>query len=879
MSNIKISLIVVNLLIFSSLCLGQTSLTYVQPKAKYEPMPISKRADFVPRMGFCSTTPALRSGDAMYTANGSIKALVYGDPYAERIDFSHEKLYVQNFKPLEPPKIVNILPDVRKMLLEGKFREAPNFVMEEVEKNPLYAEQFNKNIIQDTYDRTALIRPKSTETSLMGANLHSPFNMYINSTPSDNVSDYLRVSDWTTGETRIYWTDARGAQVRRSFVSRPAQAACHLLTAPKGSTLSSTISLDQIAERISSDEVKSLAHENPFLQQFFSLSWSHPLIPPIKYGRRGIDYVNMDTQIEKNEAYLIVKGSYEKAITDAGFVGVVRVVLDGGSIKVENGKLVISGANKATILTMIERLPKYSEEGVKTVKSRIAAIKPDYEALLAENARVLAPQMNSSTVRLCSDYEALKSVEELQVEQISTVDLSAPLFEKLYHMGRFFLINETGELPAAQGLWSTNVNFQVSSGNITGLHEQMENYFRFFESKFDDFRLNAKNIFGCRGILASVDPNMLTGYQSHFSSHRPYQYWIPCAGQVFNEYWGYYLTTADEKFLRERVVPGLKEVALFFEDYLTDIGPDGRYLFYPGFLAENNETRGPIGINSTMDVMVCREVLTNLLTACKTLGISDPKEDKWRDMLSKLPTLMLDEATGSLHEFAWSEIPDELQHRYVSHHYDVWPGNAITWEETPDMALAVLKSNRKRGLTSTMEVATVQGFLQRLYTAIRLKDSEHAFFILKQLFEHGFVNHSLLTNFYSNRLIWPDAQGAFPSVLAEMAVYSKPGLIELLPAMPGTLVKGDFTGLCLYTFAKLERLKWDLNENTLSARILPLKDQTIKLRIRQGYEELSVDGVSQLSQRNEITLNLKKDVPVDISAKLRPNTHLALSKE
>ena len=148
--------------------------------------------------------------------------------------------------------------------------------------------------------------------------------MYINSTPSDNVRAYLRVSDWTTGETCIYWTDERGEQVRRSFVSRPAQVACHLLTAPKGYTLSSTISLDQIAERISSDEVKSLAHENPFLQQYFSLSWSHPLILPIKYGRRGIEFVNMDTQIKKNEAYMIVKGHYDKTITEAGW-GVVAL--------------------------------------------------------------------------------------------------------------------------------------------------------------------------------------------------------------------------------------------------------------------------------------------------------------------------------------------------------------------------------------------------------------------------------------------------------------------------------------------------------------------------------------------------------------------------
>ena len=83
---------------------------------------------------------------------------------------------------------------------------------------------------------------------------------------------------------------------------------------------------------------------------------------------------------------------------------------------------------------------------MKAVKSRVAALKADYEALLAENTKVLAPQMESSTVRLCSDYEALKSVEELLVEQISVEGkLSAPLFEKLFHMGRYLSLIHISE--------------------------------------------------------------------------------------------------------------------------------------------------------------------------------------------------------------------------------------------------------------------------------------------------------------------------------------------------------------------------------------------------------------------------------------------------
>ena len=129
-----------------------------------------------------------------------------------------------------------------------------------------------------------------------------------------------------------------------------------------------------------------------------------------------------------------------------------------------------------------------------------------------------------------------------------------------------------------------------------------------------------------------------------------------------------------------------------------------------------------------------------------------------------------------------------------------------------------------------MENGSAHGLMMRLVTAIRLNDEVQACSILKGLFEHGFVNRTLLTSHNPNlRSAHSVAQGSLPAVLAEMAVYSKPGLIELLPAMPGMLAKGEFTGLCLFTFAKLERLNWDLNENTMSAHIMPLKDQTIIL--------------------------------------------------
>ena len=104
MNKLKFSIFVGNLLFLSSLCFGQNYLNYVQPKPKYAPMPINRRADFVPRMGFCSTTPAETAADIMLTGNGSIRGSIYGDPYEEHVSYSRAIIGVPTQAPM-PPRI------------------------------------------------------------------------------------------------------------------------------------------------------------------------------------------------------------------------------------------------------------------------------------------------------------------------------------------------------------------------------------------------------------------------------------------------------------------------------------------------------------------------------------------------------------------------------------------------------------------------------------------------------------------------------------------------------------------------------------------------------------------------------------------------------
>ena len=87
------------------------------------PMPLEERLkrNVVPQRGFCSIAPG---GEALVSGNGYVNIEVTGNPYAERISFSHESLFSPRQKSLEAPKIANVFPQVRQMIMDGKYSEA-----------------------------------------------------------------------------------------------------------------------------------------------------------------------------------------------------------------------------------------------------------------------------------------------------------------------------------------------------------------------------------------------------------------------------------------------------------------------------------------------------------------------------------------------------------------------------------------------------------------------------------------------------------------------------------------------------------------------------------------------------------------------------------
>jgi alpha-L-fucosidase 2 len=798
---------------------------------KYSAMPVNKRQMIVPKHGYCSTYPSDSYADAMVTAGTGIKMVIYGEPYRETIIFQHEKLYVKQYRDnLNPPRIAHVLPEVRRLLKEGKSKEA---VLLSV-----------KTAREDGYDER-LPWSGDKEIPHRNYNSHPAFIMKLDTKETLPVKDYIRTLDFTSSEAVVRWSDTSGDWVRKSFVSIPDKLCVQFLEAPESSEGINTtleISVGDVAGTHLWDR--------------------HPMPEGMMIDR---DY---------SENMLLTGCKYNPDIMSGkGYAGATRILLDGGCAHIENNRLLIHNARKVLLLTKIEVLEQYDETGIQEVAESLRRLdisnpKDYYELLLGNNRQVLGELMERSSISLDCGDDGLLSTEELLALQHSKQDLCPALLEKLYDLGRYFLITESGELPPAIGQYNINVNLQVCSGNLTNLPEAMEVFFRFIEEKLPDFKLNAMNIFGCRGILGDIHPDIDNGLFYHFSSTWPHHYWVSCVGWIYNEFWGHYLVTGDLDFLKNRILPGLREIALFFEDYLTDIDENGDYIFYPCFSPENSP-RGrnwsPIAINACMDIMVCREVLDNLITGCDILGIQDPCIDKWQSMLSKLPAYLLDEE-GALKEWAWPQIPENYNHRHVSHHYDVWPGNAITWEDTPELAKAVLLSNRKRG----QEDDSAHGIIHRIFTAIRLKDREDAFMNLKQILEHGFINRSLMANHFPYLAYFPDFTGSLPAVLVEMIVYSSPGIIELLPALPKMLIKGELRGICSFTFAHLNLITWDLDKGIITIDLHSLSSQATDIRYRYGLKSLEINGIKIPVADNVANINVEKDADYHLILEVEP---------
>ncbi|NKE63619.1 lectin [Lentzea sp. PSKA42] len=744
----------------------------------------------LPDRGIYDTSPASSWVDGFLTGNGEYGAVLHGAPAAERVIFNYHRLVLPNgTRSLTPPVLSGRLNAVRDKALAGDYDGA----------NKDFAAGWSLRWTQ-TY--------------------HPAYELRI-ATPGLTVNNYGRVTDFRTGEVTSSWTDSAGTWTRRAFVSRADKVIVHELVPATGRTVDATLSVSTALDGAPS----------------------------------SVSYTTLAT-ISNGNGYLNLRGTYPSGQGAFGFEGVTRVVATGGTVTANGATIVVAGASRLLLLTKLDQYESAAWDA-KPLHAALAAIGADYAALRSRHTAIHTEMYDRSRLDLnVSDADRKLSTSELITRQNNNknvIDLA--LLERLYDNGRYLFISSSGILPPRltgiwTGTWSgawaddfttdANVNLQVAGGNILDTTEAMQGYFNLILGQLAHWRTNARNFYGARGFIAPTRTDGEYGHMLHFDPSFPGQTWTGGADWLLYPLLEYYEVTGDQAFLRDKLGPALMELALFYEDFLTRTDSNGKVIFVPCFSAENapSNTGVMLSINATGEIMAGKHALQAAIFAANALGVEQgggQGVQRWKALLAKMPAYRVN-SDNALAEWSWPGLDDQYHHRHVQQLYGAWPLHEINPEETPDLVRTGLRALEVRGDQNI----SAHGSLHRALAGARLKDGGKVYGNLRKIIGNNMVFKSLMTSHNPNLDIYnADAANAIPGVLAEALLYSRPGVLELLPALPGQLAKGSITGMRARGRIRVHNLSWDLPARTTTVSVTSAIDQTVTLISRRGMASVT----------------------------------------
>lgn len=778
--------------------------------------------------------PSMRFDEVLPVGNGRLGALITGGLQEKHIILNEETVWYGGPRDRNNPDAIHYMGKIRALMREGRIREAQRLAMVALTGTP--------------------------ETQRHYSTLGILFLDFFNDV--GQVENYQRLLDFDSAiVTESYVMDGVSYELT-AFASRPDSV---------------------IAIRLCASQ--------PVLR--FSAG--------IERGER-VGNFSYGTHMDESARYapngLVMRGTCGGE-TGLRFRGALFGTGNGDTVTIGD-KLVFEKASEVTLYVAAGTNFEHEDIENVCVERCRAALKKGFEACRRDHIAEWSPLFTNVSIHLetadaiAGPLPMNKVFEAFEKDDLSVLGLSANwqalddyLVLLLFSFGRYLLLSSSRAcaLPAnLQGIWcrdllsiwdgkfTTNINLQMAywPADSANLSICFEPYFQFAERIRQNGTITAQRMYGCRGFVLHNNTDIWadTAVQdagAHCS------YWFVGGVWIAVDMWEHYRYTLDLDFLASAWAI-MRDALLFVLDFMEE--SDGELIMgvttspentYYTDLGEKVSFCRMSAMDSELIALLmqdCLEAMAVLRSAGRTdVEIPNGFEDEIRTAAKKLAPVRIGQ-DGAILEWSIEAEEGEPWHRHQSHVIGAYPYNAIT-EDDAELFEAVRKSIEKRirngGGNTSFSLAWAAGLMARLGEGNVARDM-----VGSMARYSGLPNLFSCCNIKTTPKLMEDAMpmmidgnmGTVQAVI-EMLLQSHNRKIVILPALPASWNKGNFTGLVARGNVVVDAW-WDAGCLT-NARLVPRLDGEVTLITGPGFCLRASDGTVLQDTTGRIQVRLRKD--------------------